>query len=332
MACNTNLSNFISSVVVPASATSIYTYNGYVLSFDGNVNNLSQFVVVPASPPGEFPSVGGTTADISFSPDGHTPGYYSFTFSITDATCGTESVNFVVPIVAGVDAGTDKKIVVNIESSAFNLYNAWADNTIGIPLADLAPPNAGSSGLQWLNQSIVNTYPGYSNNGAGNITNDTFNPSASEIGIYTFTYYESSSSIPGYVFSPSCTNCEDKATLTVQVNFACTDTSYCYTALTPPTSEIYGFILSDGTLVNNTSFPEYFDFPYDTTSSADALALDAAITDFYNNTGGAINVTVTKNFDDSFNIRVDGPCVGPEYYCLDAGCSSTVTSTVLVCF
>lgn len=209
MGCTKTISSFLTGSIIPSGATSYFTYNGYATSFDGDEDNLAQFVDIPADPPDEFPIIGATTADLTFDPEGHTAGYYSWTFTIeTIGACAEQTVNFVIPIIEAFDAGTNTTVEYSLaETTPQNLYTAWGVN---------APADAAISGIGWNNKAIVNTYSGYSNGGTStDITDDTFTPSDAGIGIYYFIYAGSPNAPSGY--RHDCRECYQYSTLTVRV-------------------------------------------------------------------------------------------------------------------
>lgn len=209
MGCEKSLSSFLTNVLVPAGVSSEYTYNGYSTTFDGDEDNLAQFVGIPASPPGEFPAIGDPTADITFDPEGHTAGYYSFTYTIeSEGGCAEQDVNFVIPIIEVFDPGTVKTVGYLLSDvTPIVLYDVWDTD---------APPDAAISGLGWYNQMVVNGYATYSNGGTStDITDDTFTPGLAGIGVYSFSYGGSTNAPNGY--RHDCRECFKTAILTIIV-------------------------------------------------------------------------------------------------------------------
>ena len=322
MSCRKSLSSFLTGVLLPTGAVTSYTYNGYSETFDGDVDNLAQFVDTPASPPGEFPSIGATVSDFSFLSEGHTGGYYSWTFTV-DAigACAEQNVNFVVPIAPAFDSGesaTRGFLVTN--NTNLNLYDEWGVD---------APVTAGTSGIGWNNRVVVEAYPGYSNGGTTtDITDDTFNPATAGIGIYQFVYAGYADNLSG--FNQSCRECYKSAQLTIRVTANCTGDVLCFSGTIAEGNNINSIQLTDGTYLSNFYFPDEFNFPYDTDEEADALQLETDLQDWFTSNGGG-TVDIEYTLGVGYTYTITNPCFGPSKFCLNELCSIYESPTVTTC-
>lgn len=320
MGCTKTLSTFLRNVGVPTGATSEYIYNGYAEEFDGDVDNLAQFVDTPADPPVEFPTAGDPIAFDSFDPEGVTAGYYSLTFVIEAfGDCPETETNFVIPIVEQFDAGiSETKAYLISNTTPVNLYTAWGDK---------APTDP--TGFGWLNSGQVNAYPGYSNGGTSlDITDDTFTPSVAGIGVYRFTFGGIPPAPTG--FNNECRECFNARQLTIRITAACTGTVFCYEIVVPPANEIHSIELEDGTSLSAAEFPGEFTFPYDTDETGDADQLETDLNAWLVDNGGG-TATVTFSGITGFTINIDSPCFGPTDVCLDALCATSEEPTITVC-
>lgn len=215
MSCITNLSQLVQNQVLPPGTTISWTYNGYSTDFDGNPRNLAQFNQTPANPPATLnlapasPIVG---TDPQVDPEDATAGFYSITMTATLGGCST-TVDVVLPIYQTQSAGANKTITKCTSDPVFNLYDAWGDPLLGVPAADVAPPDGGAD--TWDNIQGVFYYPGYSQNNNFAINTDTFAPSISGVGTFNFIYCLGAANLPS---GPTeCDDCVDCATLTIVV-------------------------------------------------------------------------------------------------------------------
>lgn len=215
MSCITNLSQLVQNQVLPPGTSITWTYNGYSTTFDGNPRNLSQFDQTPGVPPATLDLIPGSTiggTDPQVDPEDASAGFYSITMIATLGSCES-SVDLVLPIYQSESAGADKVIVKCTSDPEFNLYEAWEDDTIGTPQADVAPPDGGVD--TWDNIQGVFYYPGYSQNNNYAINTDTFNPAVSGIGTFSFIYCKGAANLPS---APTeCDDCVECATLTIVV-------------------------------------------------------------------------------------------------------------------
>lgn len=215
MSCITNLSQLLQNQVLPPLTIVQWTYNGYSVDFDGNPRNLLQFGANPPNPPPLLilgpGSIIGTDPEIN--PEDATAGFYSFTMVATIGGCSS-SVDVVLPIYQSQSAGSNKTIIKCTSDPAFNLYDAWGDPLLGVPAADVAPSDGGTSA--WANIQSVFYYPGYSQNNGFAINTDTFDPSVSGVGTFNFLYCLGALELPPSG-STECTDCIDCATLTITV-------------------------------------------------------------------------------------------------------------------
>lgn len=126
-------------------------------------------------------------------------GSYVFTYSVGAVPCA-DTATVTVTVVDGAVAGTDFTIsYCDSDNTEKNLYNLLG--VTPLPETDGTWSGSGTSS------------PGYTaNTAAGN--DDTFNPFDAGVGSYIFTYTVDNGNV---TTPPGCTNCEDTATITINV-------------------------------------------------------------------------------------------------------------------
>jgi hypothetical protein len=160
---------------------------------------------------GGTPGAGGTTPPalvgdnpaVDFS--GYTPGFYHLRYAGGSGDCASQA-DYIVPVVDSGDAGTDATIDLCEDDAAINISAQLG----GTYPSGINPPDIAISG------DTANA--GYSDNStAGDVTDDTFDPSLSGVGTFTFTITVTPEAPAGYTLA-ACTNCDPStATLTINV-------------------------------------------------------------------------------------------------------------------
>lgn len=313
MACTIDISSAFKTIpTVPAGYTESYIYNGYVILYDDDPDNLAQFIDVPANPPGELPAPGNPIIGTTVDPDGHTAGYYSITRRVTDGG-DTDDENYVMNIQEQPDAGTSFFSNKCVSDDTFNLYTEW--NVF-------SPPSPVGS---WDNQIDVNNYAGYDGVTLNDITDDTFTPGTAGTGTYDFVYVEEASS------SPSCIDCRQETTLQIIVDRSCcTGEDFCYeVTLDFSTDRVHGFTLDSGTL-DSTTASAWFNFPYTLSSSQDVANLSVDLNNWLVNHGGGTGV-VSGDTNGNGTITINNPCNVWTNVCTASLCGSSIAFSTITC-
>lgn len=318
MACP--IVNLRTDLLYSAQDGGTWTYNGYSSTFDGDDDNLAQFVESPASAPEEFSTLAGDNP--TFDPTGHTVGFYSLTYTLTDGGCSAEN-NIVIPIAQTYYAGIDRtKSTCNGDASIFNLFDLISDFGNEADVDDQG---------YWMQlNGTPNPHPGFYN--PTDPTLATFDVSEinypSDTFPLEFYYTTQEPAVAGFTQTrcPQCSADHSLVRLTYYtvVGGCCDDSGNCYEAEVPDGTTFYLMLLNAGSVSNSS---DAMNFPY--TLPADNTAFEDDLNNYLTNNGGG-TATVTAGVG-STTIAINNPCVGFNRVCLNEGCSSYISFTSGTC-
>lgn len=315
MACPTV--NLLTDLLINADGGGTWTYNGYAASYDGDPDNLAQFVDIPASPPEELGALAGE--DPSVDPTGHTVGFYSLTYDLSSGGC-TATNNIVLPILETYYAGQDvTKAICSDDTSLFNLFDLISD------FGNLSVDTQGT--WEQLN-GTPNPHPGFTN--PVDPQDATFDVSYIDYPNDTFPlqfmYTTREPAAEGFTRS-RCIDCAADTSIvsiTMTSTTCCPDLGLCYEADIPDLSNIYTFTLNTG-ILNNAD--EGMNFPY--TLPADNSGLETDLNNYLTNNGGG-TATITAGVGVS-TILIQNACIGFRSACHNEACSSSTTFELTTC-
>jgi len=313
--------NLRSDLLLNADAGGTWTYNGYSATFDGDDDNLAQFVGSPASPPEETASLIGD--DPTLDPTGHTVGFYSFTYSLVSGGCSADN-NIVLPIMATYTAGDDvSKTICQDDRSIFNLFD----------LIDDFGANGVDTGGSWeqLN-GTPNPHPGFSNNVDPTLA--TFDVSEIDWPNDTFPihfYYTTQEpGVAGFTRTrcPQCSSDHSSVYITMTGTSCCTASTYCYQGTVLDGTTIYKITYLDGSFIDNTS--DAMNFPY--TLPGDNATFEADLNSYLTNNGGGTCTIIASDPAPTYNtVYVDIPCKRLDALCTTSDCSLYTRFTGGIC-
>lgn len=314
--------NLRSALLFNADTGGSWTYNGYSSTFDGDDDNLAQFVGIPASPPEETggPLVGDNPL---IDPSGHTTGFYSFTYSLVDGGCSVDN-NVVMPIVETYFAGQDTSFgICTDNNSTYQFFDL---------ISDFGSLTVDTLGTWSQIGGTPNPHPGFNNNvdptlvtfDASDINhpNDTFP--------LVFQYTTQTPSTPGF-WNPRCPQCQaDTSTISITMSSpdCCTGATQCYEGSVPDGTTIHKVLNTGFTFIDSSDMA--MNFPY--TLPADNAAFEADLNNYLiNNGGGSVTVTAGSPGPGFNRVEINNPCIPVVGVCTILSCETYIAFTGSTC-